>query len=608
MKLTATNKITGQYARFSEIDGSHPYREAVPDGFVDYPARLRHGGEVYYFNFNLAREMGLLEPEHPDQLTADLKDAILHTFSIQIINEYDIEHKTPVDPDDIKPGTYMATRYLQLQHPNKQGTTSGDGRSIWNGCYTGPEHTWDISSGGTGATRLSPASAQQGVFFKTGDKNVSYGCGLADLVEGLGTALNSEIMHHNGITTERTLAVIAFKDGTAINVRAAKNLLRPAHFFGFLKQGRLEPLQGAIDYYIERQISNGELRRKRSKKDQYQHLLQQIARDFANQAARFEMEYIFCWMDWDGDNILTNGGIIDYGSIRQFGLYHSEYRYNDVDKYSTSITEQKRMARYTVQTFAQIIDFLIKGNKTNIKQFARHSSLKLFEQTYQNRKRQIMLEKIGFDAASQKLLLKDPHAVTLLDSFQQHYRYFENAKTRRGVYTVSDGITWDAIFCVRDIMRELPEHFQHNEELIPSRDFLETIRSYYASTRDMARFRKRGKRIREFQQSWLALIEYATERFDISERSLLKALSVRSQIINRSDRPTGDGLIYANERLMKAYHKLSYPVWYHLFNAFVEQQVLNPDNLQAQTQIRNKYALKILNQMKEDVFTMREGI
>jgi hypothetical protein len=47
----------------------------------------------------------------------------------------------------------------------------------------------------------------------------------------LATALMSEIFYRQGIPTERTLAVIGFRDETSIGVRTAPNLLRPAHIF-----------------------------------------------------------------------------------------------------------------------------------------------------------------------------------------------------------------------------------------------------------------------------------------------------------------------------------------------------------------------------------------
>ena len=101
----------------------HPWREVSPDAYVDYGARTRHGGKVFYFNFELAKEMGLIGRRHPHRLNGDLAKAILDTFSLVIINEYDLEHRRQYPAQDLRPHKYMATRYLQCQHPSKKGLT-----------------------------------------------------------------------------------------------------------------------------------------------------------------------------------------------------------------------------------------------------------------------------------------------------------------------------------------------------------------------------------------------------------------------------------------------------------------------------------------------------
>jgi len=236
-----------RYPRFRSIDGTHPWKRRVAGGFVDYSARRRRDGQVGFFNFALAKEMGLIPRSHPERLNPELSRAILRAFGLQILNEWDYLHRTRVDPRDRLPHTYMATRYLQLQHPSRRGTTSGDGRSVWNGTITHQGVTWDVSSCGVGVTRLCPATAIEGRFFRTGSRTASYGCGTAALGEGISAALLSETFHRNGIATERVLAVIALPNGQAINVRAGRNLLRPSHFFAPLKQGDLPRLRAALD-------------------------------------------------------------------------------------------------------------------------------------------------------------------------------------------------------------------------------------------------------------------------------------------------------------------------------------------------------------------------
>ena len=383
------------YARLRAIDGSHSLKSAAPAAYVAYEARRRHGGRVRFFNFGLAREMGLVPQEHPELLNPGLAKAILDTFSFTIINEWDLERGTKVPARERLPGSFMATRYLQLQHPDRRGRTSGDGRSVWNGSVTHRGISWDVSSCGTGVTRLCPATAAEKRFFKTGNRYASYGCGTAAVAEGFSALLMSEVFHRNGIPTERVLAVIEYPGGLAINVRAAHSLFRPSHFFAPLKQGDRESLDGCVRVFIERQIANGDWPKIDGRARQLRFFAAQTARTFARMTATFEREYIFCWLDWDGDNVLADGGIVDYGSVRQFGLYHREYRFEDVDRMSTTIPEQRRKARHIVQNFAQIRDFLLTGRKRPLTSFRTDPILALFDQEFAGTKDRLLLRQLG---------------------------------------------------------------------------------------------------------------------------------------------------------------------------------------------------------------------
>ena len=95
-----------EYSKFEKRDGSHAFKKAVPDGFVDYAARRLPGGEVVWFNFDLARRIGLLPASHPDTLNARLRRKILDTFCLTIINEYELDRGRTYDKDRL-PGTYM---------------------------------------------------------------------------------------------------------------------------------------------------------------------------------------------------------------------------------------------------------------------------------------------------------------------------------------------------------------------------------------------------------------------------------------------------------------------------------------------------------------------
>ncbi len=130
MKAASRQKLAAveDYGAFDQLDGRHPWRDSVPEGMILYPVRELSGGKVSYFNFELAKEMGLIDRDHPHKLNKTLTEKLLSTFCLRIINEYDQEHGLKVPTARVKKNKYMATRYLQLQHADKTGRTSGDGR------------------------------------------------------------------------------------------------------------------------------------------------------------------------------------------------------------------------------------------------------------------------------------------------------------------------------------------------------------------------------------------------------------------------------------------------------------------------------------------------
>jgi uncharacterized protein YdiU (UPF0061 family) len=598
-KEEAVKKVSKEvYASFDQIDGSHSFKSAVPDGYVDYAVRTRHGGAVFYFNFDLAREMGLMGASHDNQLSAELEQKILDTFALVIINEYDVMNSTPIHTKDIRANRFMATRYLQLQHPNKQGKTSGDGRGIWNGEFKAKGINWDVSSSGTGATCLSPAHAQTKKFFKTGDKVVGYGNGYNCVSDGLSAALMSEVFHENGIDTERTLAIISFEGGTSINVRAAKNLFRPAHFFNHLKQSNLPSLKGGIDYFINRQVENGEWNALPvDAKPRYSEFAEHMAKTFASIAAQYEAEYIFCWLDWDGDNILANGGIIDYGSVRQFGLYHHEYRYDDVDRMSTNIPEQRLKARYIVQNFAQAADYLITGKKKPLSRFKNAASVKSFDRHFTRTLYSIVLKKLGFNEVQSQYLLDEHFSV--VKSFKQVHSYFEKTTSQRGTYTIEDGITCDAIFCMKDLHRRLPQAFlRQPEKQLEVKAFVDLMKSSYAKPIDLENSSYRSAQAKRFQKLYLKLATLAAEHSRQTTQKMLLTMSMRASLTNFENRITGDGVLHVTSSLLRNQKRLSFDERLQVIQYLIEHQTqqrepsIDPDSNAGRIVFRNIKAIR----------------
>ncbi len=563
------------HARLRAIDGRHPLKKAVPSAVVPYEARRRRDSEVAFFNFDLAREVGLLPANHPDELDASLRRALLDTFSLVIVNEWDEAHGNRPRARDRQAHTYMATRYLQLQHPDKCGLNSGDGRSIWNGILRGRGGSFDISSCGTGVTRLCPATSAMGRFYKTGNEISNYGCGTAHIEEGIGAALMSESFARNGIRTERVLAVLSLPSGQAINVRIAPNLLRPSHFFGLLRRRNHEDLRHCVRYYAEREIRDGRWpAAMASENARIRYLAERVAIDLAHVAASFESEYIFCWLDWDGDNVLCDGSIIDYGSIRQFGLYHHDYRFADSDRMSTSIPEQKRKARQIVQRFVQIRELLLKGDRPTLASLKNDDVILLFVRNFEIHKRLLFLRKLGFDEPdADAIRVGSPKS---LETLLRLHRRLERKRSSRGRHPVTDGLSWDAVYCMRDILRELPGRLLDGSTNATTRirpeNFYEIALSNYASRADRELTPYRRRLALDYQCAYLELFSWVAARRRRSLRSLLADVAPRAVRRNPYARMTGDGLTHATRRLTTNRSRLSPEETYGLIQAFADSQ------------------------------------
>ena len=547
IRKTAKRKQTG----FDQLNGWHSWQDAVAGSYVMYPVRKLNEGEVLYFNFTLAEEMGLIAPKQPHVMTKSLRKEILETFSIRIINEYDQKQNIRYHPSVRKPHGYMATRYLQLQHADKTGRTSGDGRSIWNGEITHEGITWDLSSRGTGVTCLSPGAVEAQKPLKSGSTKFGYGCGMADIDELLGAAIMAEIFHNSGLNTERVLCVIDLGDGNGIGVRAGKNLFRPAHLFLHLKQGQLETLRKATDYFIERQHKNGEWRFHHKSPQRYDLMLENLTQAFARFAAQLDREYIFAWLDWDGDNVLANAGIIDYGSIRQFGLRHDEYRYDDVDRFSTSLREQKKKTRSMIQTFAQMVDFLKTGRKKRIEQFRNHWSVLQFEKQFTLEIHEIFLKQMGLPLPLRQKMLRDQ--LPLVERLYRAYSELERQKTHKRTARVPDGLNRPAIFNMRSILTDLPKYWlanspNHSLEPMPSQLFFDLILAKSARGADRTPSPAILSKIKQFQLLYMLFLRKAKSGQD--HVSLLRTLTQNAARTNRQDRLTGDGLLYIVDEIL----------------------------------------------------------
>ncbi len=390
-----------------------------------------------------------------------------------------------------------------------------------------------------------------------------------------GTAIMSEIFYRNGIPTERTLAVIDYGDGNGIGVRAAPNLIRPAHIFRFLKQGRREETKAALDYFLARQVENRQWKLPVEEPNRYRRALKNIARSYGKLAAILEEEYIFHWLAWDGDNMLAQGAILDYGSIRQFAAKHDKYRYDDVDRFSSTLTEQRFWARELVKVFAQAIHFVRTGRKLNLRSFRNARCLKQFDEAFESEREWRTLWRLGFSPEQIEKLRKSGRSE--IGDLRRALSFFETQKIARGMQKLSDGITHSPVFLIRNLLRKLPAHYVEQCEskfgaMMEPEEFCRTMAASYASRRDMRLTATRAALARNFQKCYQRLIAAAGPY-----EQVLGQVARRSSVINFEHRITGNAVIGITQHLTEMKDRMSRNDMQAAVDRFIESQVLIPE-------------------------------
>jgi len=289
-----------------------------------------------------------------------------------------------------------------------------------------------------------------------------------------------------------------------------------------------------------------------------------------------EEEYIFNWLAWDGDNMLASGALLDYGSIRQFVAKHSKYRFDDVFRFSTCLSEQRREAKNLVQAFVQMADFIITKRKKPLVRFAQSKYLRLFDQCFERERQRRMLWRVGFDPKQiERLLRYHPGKVK---AFQRVLNYFEEVKVGRGEQKVPDGIDHPPVFLVRDILRELPVYiFRHSTPgspwpLMPPENFCKIMAAYYVNRDDLALTEHRKRKASLFQKYYRALVAAAGG----SRMKDLKHILSRAAVINYDHRMTGNGLLWIVDEALKARNRLDRREFQNVIDRFIESQVLVP--------------------------------
>jgi uncharacterized protein HemX len=157
------------------------------------------------------------------------------------------------------------------------------------------------------------------------------------------------------------------------------------------------------------------------------------------------------------------------------------------------------------------------------------------------------------------------------------FSYFEKAKSQRGPHKVLDGYTWDAIYCMRDMLRELPLHLFEQNATMPPEVFMDTMASSYASKRDRRLTEAKTKKIQEFQKRYLALVQQTAKAFKKPERNILLELGMRASMINQYDRITGNSILEVTHKVLRERKRLSFNEMQKVLQDFIHYQKMRPD-------------------------------
>jgi hypothetical protein len=190
------------------------------------------------------------------------------------------------------------------------------------------------------------------------------------------------------------------------------------------------------------------------------------------------------------------------------------------------------------------------------------------------------------------------------------HAYFERARSARGPRKVEDGLTWNAIFSTRDLLRELPERYLREYRLLSGEEFLDIAVSSYASKQDRRLTGHRERRAREFQRTYLELIGKGAELAGTTVPLMLTEIAGRSAVINRYDRITGDSALYAAQRLMRNRKRLTNQQLVETIDRFVELQTLIPEHKTPQTARSGDHpdVKKVLDSLISVVSELRHGL
>ena len=263
----------------------------LPEIFYTYQAPAKFPeARIVALNKDLAHELGL-----------DTKSAI---------GESDFGVLNGEPPEGSKP---IAQAYAGHQFGNFR--MLGDGRAVLLGEHSSPKGIYDVQLKGSGATPYS----------RNGD-------GLASIGPMLREYIISEAMHHLGVPTTRSLAVMETGQDRgdlkgAILVRVASSHIRVGTFSYASAFGTMDDVQKLADYTMARHypdIQDGS--------DKYLEFFRQACARQAHLIAQWQL-LGFIHGVMNTDNMAVSGETIDYGQCAFMEEYDPSKVFSSIDQH-----------------------------------------------------------------------------------------------------------------------------------------------------------------------------------------------------------------------------------------------------------------------------------
>jgi hypothetical protein len=243
---------------------------------------------------------------------------------------------------------------------------------------------------------------------------------------------------------------------------------------------------------------------------------------------------------------------------------------------STNLNEQRQKAREIVQTFAQMTDYLLTGEKKPWKAFASHACLRQFDKHFRYYSLERFLFHVGFNEPLRRLLL-NKHRKTVEAFYSLHTR-LERVKTNRKLRKVADGVHRPAILNLRAALAMMPRHLSEKPacQTVDSREIFAWILSSQAVTRDRKMPETLRRDLQRWQQLYLRMLGQVTT--PTTWKKTVELIKNRATIINFEGRITGNALIHIVDEILRYRRRgLSDAEVQSAIEELIETQTLNPD-------------------------------